>query len=182
MIYLEFRNLQLGAFLGFGEAVLLKVGEGKAFVVEKGQSELGFYNGGAVLQPGEHIHDEVVPVLETFVDDGGTGLGVVVFVEGAFLLQVVTVEADGLLGEFAGFLLIAVVNESAEHHVVGDAPDGALPVGGVVGGLQVVHLLETGEGADAVGCPEGALVEEVFFHHARCLFGGGDACPEGHEA
>ena len=48
-----------------------------------GFSFLEFGNEGFVVEPGGHVQDEEVPVLEAFVEDGFAVFGKVVFVKGA---------------------------------------------------------------------------------------------------
>lgn len=59
------------------------------------------------------------------------------FERGALFLEVFAEEGHGLFGHCPGLLRQAIVGQAAEHHVVGDAPDGSLPVGRVVGGAHV---------------------------------------------
>ena len=135
-----------------------------------------------MLFPGEDVHDEVVPVLEVGVDDGGAGVGVVVFVEGVGFFVVLGEELDGFVGEVGGFGGEAVFEEGAEGEVVGDSPDGAVPVGGVAAGVEGVHFFLFGEGADAEGGEEGVGVFVAFVDDAFGLVGGGDFGPHGHDA
>ena len=135
-----------------------------------------------VFHPGNHVQHQVVPVLETLVHDGRTRFGVVVFVQRTFPFQVVAKQGDGLLGHLACFLVESVVRQSAEHHIVRDAPDRSLPVRGIVRRPQVVHLLQFRQRAHAVGCPECTLVQQVLAHHALSLLLCGYTCPQRHEA
>lgn len=143
-------------------------------------SELGY--GGTSLEPGYHVENKKIPVLESFVEHRLSVFRKVILMQGSEALEVAAKQHYGFLGQLTGLGCVAVVEKAAEDKIVDIDPDGALPRRRIAAGAEIIHLFQRRERAYAGRGVERRGVGIMKADDVGCLAGRGYACPKGHEA